>query len=148
MKITNLEVLLTGTAWRNFLFVRLTTSEGLVGWGDGTLKWKESTVRDLILDFGKRYVVGVDPFDIEDLWFKLYQLEHYTGPIMFAAMAGIETAMWALVGKATGQPVYNLVSGRVRSAARSTRTAGMPSRAISARSPIARARPSAAGARR
>jgi galactonate dehydratase len=114
MKITNVEVFLTGATWRNFLFVKLTTDEGLVGWGDGTLEWKESAVRDLILDFGRRYVTGHNPFDIEDLWFKLYQIEHNTGPIMFAAMAGIETAMWDLVGKATGQPVYNLVGGRVR----------------------------------
>lgn len=114
MKITNIDVFLTGATWRNFLFVKLTTDEGIVGWGDGTLEWKESTVRDLILDFGRRYVVGHNPFDIEDLWFKLYQIEHNTGPIMYAAMAGIETAMWDIVGKATSQPVYNLVGGKVR----------------------------------
>ena len=114
MKITKVEVFLTGTTWRNFLFVKLTTDEGLIGWGDGTLEWKESAVRDLILDFGRRYVIGMSPFNIEDLWFKLYQIEHNTGPIMYAAMAGIETAMWDLVGKALGQPVYNLVGGAVR----------------------------------
>ena len=114
MKITNVEVFLTGTAWRNFLFVKLTTDEGLVGWGDGTLEWKEAAVRELILDFGRRHVIGMSPFNIEDLWFKLYQVEHNTGPIMFAAMAGIETAMWDLVGKALGQPVYNLVGGAIR----------------------------------
>jgi L-alanine-DL-glutamate epimerase-like enolase superfamily enzyme len=102
MKITNVEVFLTGATWRNFLFVKLTTDEGLVGWGDGTLEWKEGAVRELILDFGRRYVIGMSPFNIEDLWFKLYQVEHNTGPIMFAAMAGIETAMWDLVGKALG----------------------------------------------
>jgi galactonate dehydratase len=94
--------------------VKLTTDEGLVGWGDGTLEWKEAAVRELILDFGKRYLIGHDPFDIEDVWFKLYQIEHNTGPIMYAAMAGIETAMWDIVGKATNQPVYKLVGGRVR----------------------------------
>src|SRR3984885_14575747 len=113
MKITKVDVLLTGTAWRNFFFVKLETDEGLIGWGDGTLEWKETAVRDLILDFGRRYVVGLNPFNIEDLWFKLYQIEHNTGPIMFAAMAGIETAMWDLVGKALQQPVYNLAGGSV-----------------------------------
>jgi len=43
--------------------------------------------------------MGHDPFDIEDIWFKLYQIEHNTGPIMYAAMAGIETALWDIVGK-------------------------------------------------
>ena len=84
--------------------MKLTTDEGLGGWGDGTLEWKETAVRDLILDFGRRYVVGSNPFDIEDLWFKLYQIEHSTRPTMYAAMAGIETAICDLVGKATGQP--------------------------------------------
>lgn len=114
MKITKVEVFLTGAQWRQFTFVKLTTDSGLVGWGDGTLGWKEDAVRDLIVDYGRRYVVGQNPFDIEDLWFKLYQIEHNTGPIMFAAMAGIETALWDLVGKSCGQPVYNLVGGKVR----------------------------------
>lgn len=114
MKITKVDVFMTGAAWRNFLLVKIETDAGLVGWGDGTLGWKESAVRELILDYGKRYVVGQSPFDIEALWFKLYQVEHNTGPIMFAAMAGIETAMWDIVGKACGQPVYNLVGGKVR----------------------------------
>ena len=104
MKIVKVEVFLTGAVWRNFLFVKLTADSGLVGWGDGTLEWKESTVRDLILDLGRRYVIGHNPFDIEDLWFKLYQIEHNTGPIMYAAMAGIETAMWDIVGKAKCTP--------------------------------------------
>ncbi len=114
MKVVKIEVFLTAAVWRNFLFVKLTSDDGIVGWGDGTLEWKESTVRDLILDLGRRYVIGHNPFDIESLWFQLYQVEHNTGPIMFAAMAGIETALWDIVGKATRQPVYNLVGGKVR----------------------------------
>lgn len=53
MEITKIEVFLTQADWRNFLFVKLTTDSGLVGWGDGTFEWKESTVRDLILDLGR-----------------------------------------------------------------------------------------------
>jgi galactonate dehydratase len=114
VKITNVEVFLVGAKWRQFTLVKLTTDSGLVGWGDATLGWKEDAVRALILDYGRRYVVGQSPFDIEDLWFRLYQIEHNTGPVMFSAMAGIETAMWDLVGKACGEPVYNLVGGKVR----------------------------------
>ncbi|HVA01617.1 MAG TPA: mandelate racemase/muconate lactonizing enzyme family protein [Terriglobia bacterium] len=115
MKIEKVEVFLAGAAWRNYTMVKLTTDSGLVGWGEGTLGWKESAVRELIEDFGRRYVVGQSAFDIEDLWFKLYQVEHNVGPVMLSAMAGIETALWDLVGKACGQPVYNLVGGKVRS---------------------------------
>jgi galactonate dehydratase len=56
----------------------------------------------------------MSPFDIEDLWFKLYQIEHNGVPVMYAAMAASKMAMWDLVGKACGQPVYNLVGGKVR----------------------------------
>ena len=114
MKIAKVDVFLVGAQWRNFTMVKLTTDDGLVGWGEGTLGWKEFSVRELILDYARRYVIGHDPFDIEDLWFKLYQIEHNTGPVMYAAMSAIETAMWDVVGKASGQPVYNLVGGKVR----------------------------------
>src|SRR5579862_2095300 len=114
MKITKVDVFLTGAAWRNFVFVKITTDAGIVGWGEGTLGWKETAVRELIQDYARRYLIGENPFDIEALWFKLYQVEHNTGPVMYSAMAGIETAMWDIVGKACGQPVYNLVGGKVR----------------------------------
>jgi galactonate dehydratase len=114
MKVTNVDVFLVGAAWRNFVFVKIQTDSGLVGWGEATLGWKESAVRELILDYGRRYVIGQSPFDIENLWFKLYQIEHNTGPVMYSAMAGIEMALWDIVGKACKQPVYNLVGGRLR----------------------------------
>lgn len=115
MKVIDVKVFLVGAKWRNFVLVKIATDSGLVGWGEGSLGWKETAVRELIVDFSKRYVIGQNPFDIESLWFKLYQIEHNTGPVMFAAMAGIETALWDIVGKACGQPVYNLVGGKVRS---------------------------------
>lgn len=114
MKVTDVKVFLVGATWRNFVLVRIATDSGLIGWGEGSLGWKETAVRELILDFSRRYVIGQNPFDIEAIWFKLYQVEHNTGPVMFAAMAGIETALWDIVGKACGQPVYNLVGGKVR----------------------------------
>ncbi len=114
MKVAKVDVLLTAAGWRNFVFVKITTDSGVVGWGEGTLGWKESAVRELIVDYARRYVVGQNPFDIEDLWFRLYQIEHNAGPVMYAAMAGIETALWDIAGKVCGQPVYNLVGGKVR----------------------------------
>ncbi len=114
MKVTKVDVYLVGAKWRNFTMVKIETDSGLVGWGEGTLGWKETAVREMIVDFARRYVVGQNPFDIEALWFKLYQVEHNTGPVMYTAMAAIETALWDIVGKACGQPVYNLVGGKVR----------------------------------
>jgi galactonate dehydratase len=114
MKVSKVDVFLVGAAWRNYTFVKIQTDNGVVGWGEATLGWKETAVRELILDYSRRYVVGQDPFDIEALWFKLYQIEHNTGPVMYSAMAGLEMALWDVVGKACGQPVYNLVGGKVR----------------------------------
>lgn len=113
-RVKNVKTFVVDASWRNFLFVKITTDDGLVGWGEGTLGWKEFAVEELIREFADRYVVGMDIFRIEDLWFKLYQIEHNVGPVMYSAMAGLETALWDLVGKACGQPVINLVGGKVR----------------------------------
>src|SRR5258706_91504 len=112
--VARVETFVVEAGWRNFLIVKVTTSDGVVGWGDGTLGWKEFAVESLVKEFAERYLIGKDPFRIEDLWFKLYQVEHNTGPVMYSAMAGLETALWDIVGKVCGQPVVNLVGGPIR----------------------------------
>ncbi len=112
--VARVETFVVDAAWRNYLIVKVTTADGVVGWGDGTLGWKEFAVQAMVDEFAERYLIGTDPFRIEDLWFKLYQIEHNTGPVMYSAMAGLETALWDVVGKICGQPVVNLVGGRIR----------------------------------
>ena len=112
--IKSVETYVVDGGWRNFLFVRIETASGLEGWGEATLGWKEFAVARLIEDLSATYVLGEDPFAIEKLWFTLFQVEHNVGPVMFSAMAGIETAMWDVVGKICGQPVVNLVGGIVQ----------------------------------
>lgn len=112
--IKSIDTYLVDAGWRNFLFVRLETASGIEGWGEATLGWKEFAVAKLIDELGEAYVVGQDPFAIEKVWFTLYQVEHNVGPVMFSAMAGIETAMWDIAGKICGQPVVNLVGGQVQ----------------------------------
>jgi galactonate dehydratase len=113
-KVERVETFVVNGGWRNYLFVKITTNDGIVGWGEGTLGWKEFAVEQLIRAFGERYVVGMDPFRIEELWFKLYQVEHNLGPVMYSTMAGLETALWDIVGKSCNQPVVNLVGGKIR----------------------------------
>jgi len=113
-KVASVEPFVVDAGRRNYLFVKITTDSGVIGWGDGSLTWKEFAVAQLVRDFGQRYVVGMDPFRIEDLWFKLYQIEHNVGPAMYSAMAGLEMALWDVVGKICGQPVVNLVGGPLR----------------------------------
>ena len=47
--------------WRNFLIVKVTTNDGVVGWGDGTLGWKEFAVESLVKEFADRYLIGTRP---------------------------------------------------------------------------------------
>lgn len=112
--VETVETIIVDAAWRNFLIVKITTNDGIVGWGDGTLGWKEFAVESLVHEFADRHLIGRDPLRIEDLWFRLYQVEHNTGPVMFAAMAGLETALWDIAGKVAGLPVVNLVGGMIR----------------------------------
>lgn len=112
--VETVETFVVDGQWRNFLIVKITTNDGVVGWGDGTLGWKEFAVESLVHEFADRHLVGRDPFRIEDLWFRLYQVEHNTGPVMYAAMAGLETALWDIAGKIARQPVVNLVGGVLR----------------------------------
>src|SRR5947208_2845691 len=114
MKVTGVETFLVSANWRNFIFVKTTTDEGIVGWGEATLAWKETAVKELILDYARRYITGRDPFEIERMWFELYQAEFNVGPVMLSAMAGLEMSLWDIAGKACGQPVYNLVGGKLR----------------------------------
>jgi galactonate dehydratase len=118
MKVVDVQTFLTDANWRNYVFVKTTTDEGVTGWGEATLGWKETAVNEMICDLARRYVIGRDPFEIERLWSELYQTEFNVGPVMLSAMAGIETSLWDVVGKACNQPVYNLVGGKVRSRVR------------------------------
>ena len=68
--VARVETFVVEAGWRNFLIVKVTTSDGIVGWGDGTLGWKEFAVEAMVKEFGERYLIGRDPFRIEDLWFK------------------------------------------------------------------------------
>src|ERR1041384_6866719 len=69
--VARVETFVVEAGWRNFLIVKVVTSDGIVGWGDGTLGWKEFAVEALVREFAERYLVGRDPFRIEDLWFRL-----------------------------------------------------------------------------
>jgi L-alanine-DL-glutamate epimerase-like enolase superfamily enzyme len=55
MEVTKVNVFLLGAGWRNCTLVKVETDSGLVGWGEATLGWKEPAVRELILDYGRRY---------------------------------------------------------------------------------------------
>jgi galactonate dehydratase len=113
MKIKTLETFLTNAGLRNYLFVRLTTDTGLTGIGEASLEWQERAVEVLLNEWVASRIVGRDPFDIESIVGNMVRDQYQGGSTIMTAISGAELALWDLVGKACGQPVYRLIGGRV-----------------------------------
>lgn len=114
MKIKQLETFLANAGQRNYLFVRLTTDTGLVGVGEGTLEWQEKAVEVLINEWVASRVIGKDPFDIEAVVGGMIRDQYQGGSTVMTAISAAEIALWDIIGKATGQPVYRLIGGRAK----------------------------------
>jgi len=118
VRITAVNALVVNARMRNWVFVKVETDEGLHGWGEATLEWKTRGVVGAVEDL-RRFVVGEDPFRIEHLFQIMYrQFFWKVGIEGMTAISGIEQALWDLKGKALGQPVYELLGGRVRDSVR------------------------------
>jgi galactonate dehydratase len=114
MKITKFETILTNAGVRNYLFVRLTTNAGLVGVGEASLECQEKAVEALLQEWAQERVLGANPFDVETLAADLIRDQYQGGPTVLTAISGVEIACWDLIGKAQGQPVYQLLGGKAR----------------------------------
>ncbi len=114
MKIRDVTTYLVGNAWKNWLFVRVDTDEGIHGVGEGTLNAFSATVDTAIHELHDEYV-GLDPSQVELLLQRTVR-DVYTdgGQIHMAAVSAIEVACWDIVGKSLGKPVHELLGGRVR----------------------------------
>lgn len=112
MKIVDLKTYIVGMSWRNLLFVRIETDEGIYGIGEATLNGFAKTVEAAIHEL-KHYVLDKDPFDVESHSLHLLR-DIYSdgGQIHGAALSGIEFACWDIMGKALNLPVYKLLGGR------------------------------------
>ncbi|WP_136610954.1 galactonate dehydratase [Sinomonas albida] len=111
MKITRIETFLVPPRW---LFVRLETDTGVVGWGEATCEGRSETVRTAIDQLGE-LLIGQDPLRIEDHWQVLTKGSFYRGgPILASAVAGLDQALWDIAGKHFGAPVHQLLGGPVR----------------------------------
>lgn len=109
--ITRVEALPVAPRW---LFVRIETDDGLVGWGEGSLEGYADVVATAIGQFAV-YLVGKDPDRIEDHWQVLTKGQFYRGgAVLASAVAGIDQALWDIKGKRLGVPVHDLLGGAVR----------------------------------
>jgi galactonate dehydratase len=112
MKITGIETYIAGNPWKNWLFARVTTDEGIYGIGEGSLNAFARTTETAIHELTP-LVLGMDPFQVENISQRLIR-DVYSdgGQIHMCAVAAIEIACWDIIGKACNQPVYNLWGGR------------------------------------
>ena len=111
MKITGFELFKVPPRW---LFLKITTDEGISGWGEPVVEGRAETVRAAV-DELSGYLIGKDPFRIEDHFQVMYRSGFYRGgPILTSAISGIEQALWDIKGKALGVPVYELLGGAAR----------------------------------
>jgi galactonate dehydratase len=115
MKITSITPLVLGTRWRNLVILKVATDEGLIGLGESRPVNKVEAVIGHIRDVAERFVLGLDPFNIELLVQRL-TVEDYgrPGEVAMTGLAMIEMACWDIIGKALNQPVYRLLGGAVR----------------------------------
>lgn len=121
MKITNLETFLVPPRW---LFLKVETDEGLVGWGEPVLEGHAETLAAKIEEL-KDLVIGRDPLLIEDLWQSIYRSGCYRGgPVLMSAISGLDMALWDIKGKYHDAPVHALLGGKVRDTIRTYRWIG------------------------
>ncbi|RIX59546.1 galactonate dehydratase [Paenibacillus nanensis] len=111
MKIRSLELFKVPPRW---LFLKVTTDDGVIGWGEPVVEGRADTVRAAVEELSD-YLIGKEAGNIEDLWQVLYRGGFYRGgPILTSAISGIEQALWDIKGKRLGVPVYELLGGKVR----------------------------------
>jgi galactonate dehydratase len=112
MVISDYELFEVPPRW---LFLRLETSDGAVGWGEPIVEGRAKTVRTAVEELLDNYLLGEDPGRIEDHWQKMYRGGFYRGgPVLMSAIAGVDQALWDLKGKRFGVPAYELLGGPVR----------------------------------
>ena len=111
MKIERIETFLVPPRW---LFCRIETSDGVVGWGEPVVEGRAEVVRTAIETLSE-YLIGQDPLQIERHWQILSKGGFYRGgPVLSSAVAGLDHALWDIAGKVYGAPVASLLGGRVR----------------------------------
>ncbi len=127
MRIASFETFVVGNpppsyGGRYFIFVKLETDDGIVGYGEiYAATFSPDVVARMAEDVCERWLVGSDPFHIERLWRRVYGSGYTLRPdvSLGGVLSGIETACWDIVGKAVGKPVYELLGGQVHDRLRS-----------------------------
>ncbi|MBO9559476.1 MAG: D-galactonate dehydratase family protein [Caulobacter sp.] len=113
-KITAARVIVTSPG-RNFVTLKIETSDGVHGVGDATLNGRELAVASYLTDHVIPCLIGRDAHQIEDIWQYLYRGAYWRrGPVTMAAIAAVDMALWDIKAKIAGLPLYQLLGGACR----------------------------------
>jgi galactonate dehydratase len=119
MKITKIKTFVVNARMRNWVLVKVETSEpGLYGWGEATLEWKTRSVVGAVEDLSE-LLIGQDPRRVEYCWQIMHRQYFWRGGITnMTGISGIDQALWDIKGKELGKPVCELLGGPVRDSLR------------------------------
>ncbi len=113
MKIVDVKPFVVDCFRTNFVFVKIYTDEGITGVGEGTLEYKEKAFLGA-LEHIKEYLVGQNPLNVEQHFHAIYRDAYWRGgPVLMSALSAVEMALWDILGKSLGVPVYQLLGGKV-----------------------------------
>jgi mannonate dehydratase len=117
LKIVSAKVIVTCPG-RNFVTLKIETSDGITGLGDATLNGRELAVASYLTDHLIPSLIGRDAHAIEDTWQFFYRGAYWRrGPVTMSAIAAVDMALWDIKAKAAGLPLYQLLGGKCRDGA-------------------------------
>ncbi len=116
MKITEIKTFPIRAGYRDWLFVKVETDEGISGWGESTIIGYNRTVDSAIRDLIEGDLIGKDPRQIELHWNTIFRNSWFRPSIiLLSALGGVEMALWDILGKSLNVPIYTLLGGSCRS---------------------------------